>query len=209
MIYLIEQTTDRIKASYTDRFDGPINGFDVMYVPNDVSVDEDVSGFDRAALRDQKFEGILEDNASFEYVYGEANDNPSSLPWDLAASGTRAATGGVTWLPPLVSGDPGFVQTSTIDISSDGAFDTFLPYWEIYTLERTEVDGLTKVQYVRVNPDHSSIKVSISNDNGSTFAEVDYLEEEILPAMSSDLVLKFENTDPANRYYLGSFAFLY
>lgn len=209
MYFLIDQNSDRIKAAYKSISDTVVNGFKVVRVPVDTKVDTNTTPFTETELQDQKFNGLLAKYRDFSYIVFDDLDDASQ--WDMGASGVRGAVGNNTaWISPD-SGTPGRLQTHILDVSADGSFRDFAVYWDVYRLQKTDAPNtagiLSEITYLPEMPD--SINVSISNDGGSTFTAVTHLEHIELAALGNQLVLRFENIDPASRYYIGGFAILY
>lgn len=198
---------------FEDEFD--MAGFQVVEVPDNVPIDRtntSVSGvpaFTYQDLLEEKYTSILDINESL-YDYVEYFDLLSGRI-DLTASGTRGAAGSFgTFLPKRDSNDgDGRLQTEVVDVSGDapGSFNNFSVYWSVYIATEGEDGNDIRKEYNRVDPD--DIQAFISNDGGSSFQSVNFLENTSLTNAGNQIVVRFENPSDTTRYYLGDFGFLY
>lgn len=204
MYYLTTLKDGHVKASYKDIEDVPINGFHVTHVPNGIWIDaKDVqTNPPRLMYQDvlrQKYEGMLAFDPYFDsIIYDDTSDASAYVTNPLrGALGTKRM---------FLNPSNGLIQTQALDL--EGPFDTFKLYWDVYVISRGQQDdGFQCLYYERKNPD--TLKVSISNDNGSTYKEVMFLERVLMPQSGNTLIIRFENTDPDTRYYLDGFAVLF
>jgi len=199
--YLLDRVSDQIKASYPRLNGVSTQGFRVVDVPDNLAIQEDVDGFTADNLRDQKYAALLASAPRYSYVYYD--DLVDASLWDLTAPNTVGAVGeSATFLPPT----SGLLQSDTIDVSSDGLFDDFAIYWDLYTLTRTQTGQTSQVSYTRADPD--LVEVFISNDDGSSFTQTASMLPTSLAGQGGLLKIRFRNTT-STRYYLGAVAILY
>lgn len=204
--YLLDRATDQIKASYARLSGVATQGFRVVDVPDNLSIDESVSPFDADELRDQKFAALLASAPRYTHVVFD--DLATAALWDTADVDIRGGVGvHIAYVDPLdtATSKKGRLQTDTIDVSADGLFDDFAVYWDLYTLTRTG-ERTSQVVYARADPD--LVDVFVSNDDGATYTQVTHLTPEVLGSSGNQLRVRFENPS-GQRYYLGSVAVLY
>lgn len=206
MFYLVSQSDNDVRTGVRSLSGIPINGFQVVEIPGGVQIDEDVSPFDLAELNSQKYKGILSSRPNFDHVHYDDLQDPSDIDTDAIRSGGFRS--GSVLLPPTNQSDgDGHVTTSTIDISSDGTFSTFAVYWDLYSIDLQRQNRRVEKYFTREDPD--LIEAFISNDGGQNYKKGLFSETVQLGSAGSDIVIQFENESNTNRYYLGSFAFLY
>jgi len=205
--YLLDRATSQIKASYSRLTGVSVQGFRVVDVPDDLSIDESVVPFDSDELRDQKFAALLALAPRYTNIFFDELDTAGV--WDLTDPDIMGGVG--VYRAFLAAYDPvgaqnGRLQTDTIDVSADGLFEDFAVYWDLYTLTRTGT-RTSEVVYQRVEPD--LVDVFVSNDDGATYTQVTHLTPELLAGSGNQLRVRFENSTPGQRYYIGSLALLY
>lgn len=205
MFYLVNRFDQGVRTATTDLSGLILNGFEVIEVPTNVSIDDSVDPFDKSELLDQKFQGVLLNEPYDHVVYDDFAD-ASGI--DTTATDTRVAgfSGGFCELPASDSTGDGLVQTSVIDASSDGTFDEATVYWDVFE-ETRSWDGVRQTRSVtRIDPD--TLEAFISNDGGSTFQPILHLEHVQFGAADNQFVIRFEN-ETATDYHLASYALLY
>lgn len=201
MFYLIDNFGNKVSSSYIE-LDFPINGFRAVEIPAYVPIDEKEVVTDKFTYQDilkQKYEGILAAHPQFDNIEYDDLSDPSSF--DVDDPRTKASYGKHTfWLP-----ENGWLQTEVIDIGSD-LYTKLSLYWETYTLTRVEKGFRTEVYYEDI--DNDALTVHLSNDNGTTWKEVSFMDETLFPVSHNKVIIRFENST-SNRLYLGSLAILY
>jgi hypothetical protein len=206
MFYLVSQSDESVRTGIKDLDSVPINGFQVVEVPDFVQIDESVSPFDLAELNDQKYKGLLSSRPGYEHVTYDDLQDDSSV--DKANSRAGGFYRGSVFLPPSNQPDgDGRLTTSTIDISSNGSFSEFSVYWDLYTVSLNETTRRTEKFYTPEDPDR--IEMYLSNDGGSTYRQGLYSESVQFQSAGSDIRIEFENESTSTRFYVGSFGFLY
>ena len=206
MYYWYHRASSTIKASYLDPTGVALNGFRVIPTPDEVSIDEDVSPFDLAELLSQKYGGVLADQPQFAHVAYDDLVNPAS--WNIADPSTRGGVGNGEVFLSIADGlTPGYLQTTVIDVSGDGAFSKFSLHWDIATIASTEVGGRAVRTMTAEDPD--VVNVLVSNDGGVTFLPALFGEEISFAGSGNQLILRFENPSLSNRYHIQGFGILY
>lgn len=211
--YLVERHTDQIKGQ-VDSMTSNVNGKYVVPVQDKVAIDETATSkgnnsnlFEYEDLLDQKYNGILANNPSYDFI--EWDDLLDDSVWDTNLSGTRGGVGKRRhFLSKATSGGSnGFLQTNTFDISSKGSFSRFAMYWDAYTLNNQESDFRRDQMYTHIDPD--DIDAFISNDGGNTFIQASFMQEAVFTSSGDQVILQFQNPDSSRRIYLGGLAFLF
>jgi len=100
----------------------------------------------------------------------------------------------------------GVLITDTIYLSSSS--DKFLVYWKVATIDYSveETNNPSSVTYTLLSP--SDIQVYITNDDGVTYTEADYLTPVSFASTASTVRLAFVNNS-LNKIHLLGYAILY
>ena len=206
MFYLIENNHVNpgdgvVKASYLELDAVPINGFRVVEVPDDVSIDESY-GMGRLTYSDvlaQKYEGLLEQRPPFDGVhYFDLTDRSEINEANEITSNNYLIGDGIY----RINGDGGSIET--IGIGFDGMFDEFLVYWDAFELVR---DGSSATKYY-TEVDSDDLSVSILPDDPSDTQSVEFMRRTQLPKETENITIQIEN-NTATSIYLGGLAILF
>ena len=121
------------------------------------------------------------------------------------------------------AGPAAVLVTNTIDLLPFTAVGvaTFMVYWKVQTFESTEdINSFAGFHGDSNNPAiknqietgegySSNFEVHLSNDNGVTFTQVNYLEPVTLGAAGTNVRIAFRNTGAKSKVYLANFAFMF
>jgi hypothetical protein len=205
--YLLDRTSLQVKSSASRLDDVPVQGFHVVRIPENIGFDESNPPITVAELSMQKYAALLASAPRYSHVYYESLD--TSNVWDVTDTDISGGVGTFnSYMAPQRGGNPGRLQSATIDLSADGLFEDFAVYWELYQVQTTtNTDGLITKRHVVEVAD--VVDVFISNDDGATFTASPFMTPITLPGQGNQVKLRFLNTDPSVRYYLGGVAILY
>jgi len=205
VFYLVD-SSNKVKAAYTDLAGVPVNGFRVVSVPVDVDIDpkdatDNPPVFEYGDLLRQKSQGILANNPEFSSVLFD--DLTDASVWDTANSAGFAVGSGIYWVRGSALAA---ASLRTVALVLPGPASRFKLLWDVYQVTRTGDEGFNLLYHQEAIPD--VITASISTDPGNPFVSVFNDEPTTLPSGDS---VRLEFTSPLNtsRYYIGGFTLLY
>jgi hypothetical protein len=205
MFYLVD-SSNKVKAAYSDLTGVPVNGFRVVSVPDNVDIDpkdatDNPPVFEYGDLIRQKYQGILANNPEFSSVLFD--DLVDDTVWDQPNSAAFGVGNGIYWLRGSAAAS---ASLRTVVLSLPGPADRFKLVWEVYQLTRTDDEEFNTVEYVEVLPE--VLAASVSTELVNPFVSV-FNDEPITLTPGDSIRIEFEGPLNDTRYYLGGFALLY
>lgn len=205
MFYLVD-SSNKVKAAYSDLTGVATNGFRVVSVPNDVDIDpkdatDNPPVFEYGDLIRQKYQGILANNPEFNSVLFDSLVDDTV--WDTANSAGFAVGNGTYWLQGNATTS---ASLRTVTLPLPGPASRFKLVWEVYQVNRVDDEEFNTSEYVEVLPD--VLSASISTELVNPFVSV-FNDEPITLTPGDSIRIEFTGPLTTTRYYLGGFALLY
>lgn len=199
--FLISKFDESIEHSFVGDITFPIQGLFVVDLPDGAQIDTPSSYND---LKTKKMAAIAEMWPDYPTMVYNELDNDSNV--DRTSSLTRCHTGSYEWmLPRQISSSNGRITTNSTTLS--GIPIDVIVLWSVYSLSRE--DGLAGKDITYNELDTTDITVELSLDNGGTWTTVEYSETATPSVLSTDMRLRFTNTNTSEDRYIGYYVVLY